>query len=959
VTLTTEGVEESGQLDSDARRDDHGVAQTLVLFEKLFSKMPVGVAFVDRDFRFVHVNEMLAAVNGASVAAHTGQLVSDVVPHLWAGLEPLYRHVLDSAEATLGIEFEAPSAADSGELRHWLTSFYPVSLNDQVIGIGVVVIDVTERKQADDLRRRLSAIVDGSGDAIFGTTLDGVVTSWNPAAERLFGYLSEDIVGGPVGLLANADREHEQAEMRARLIAGEPPERFEAVRRHRDGHPIDVVISASTTTDELGRVAGFSVVAHDITERLATQRALEATGRQLAEAQRIARIGSFEVDVATGDEIWSEEHFHILGLDKGTLPTGDLFLSMVHPDDLEVVHSSWLDATVRAIPLDLDYRIIRTDSEVLWVNARAVPEVAADGTVIKLVGTLRDNTARVLADRDRKTAETRFEIGFEQAEIGTAILNLDGAPVRVNPALCTLLGRTSDLLIGRSWTEYNHPDEVSPGPAVYAQVAAGFDTYNEERRYVQPDGTVVWASVHSSLVRDEAGEPQYFFAQFLDITARKRMEQELSHQAMHDSLTGLPNRALLTDRLVHGLAGSRRGSSQLGVIFLDVDHFKVVNDSLGHNCGDDLLKLAADRISATIRPGDTVARFGGDEFVIVCNDVTAAVAEAIAQRVLDSLSRVFVIDGQEMSVTASIGIAISEDNSTSDSLLRDSDAAMYRAKDLGRGRIEVFDEVLRATAERRLATASALRHALERDELTVHYQPIVDLGTGAMVSAEALLRWTHPSRGSIGPDEFIPIAEDTGLILGIGAWVLQQACDELVQWQRSVPAMTVAVNLSVRQMVAPDIAGMIKGVLDRTGVTPGCLRLELTESIFMEDVDYFARTMANLKALGVQLAIDDFGTGYSSLSYLTRFPVDAVKVDRAFVEGLGTDPQRTALVAAIVAMAAAIGLEVTAEGVETPDQLASLRRLRCARAQGFYLARPMPADELRHLVAQRHRWKVD
>jgi EAL domain-containing protein (putative c-di-GMP-specific phosphodiesterase class I) len=339
--------------------------------------------------------------------------------------------------------------------------------------------------------------------------------------------------------------------------------------------------------------------------------------------------------------------------------------------------------------------------------------------------------------------------------------------------------------------------------------------------------------------------------------------------------------------------------------------------------------------------------------------VSVEVTVAIAARVLDSLSQVFLIGTQEMSVTASMGIAVSDSTSTSDSLLRYSDAAMYRAKDLGRGRIEVFDEVLRAKAERRLAMASALRHALDRNEFTVHYQPIVDLSTGALVSAEALLRWTNPDLGVIGPDEFIPVAEDTGLILQIGAWVLEQACEELVVWQRTQPSMSVAVNLSVRQMVATDIAGVIKGVLGRTGVRPACLRLELTESVFMEDVEYFSRTMGRLKELGVQLAIDDFGTGYSSLGYLTRFPVDAVKVDRAFVEGLGSDPQRTALVAAIVAMADAIGLEVTAEGVETPDQLTALKRLKCARAQGFHLARPMGAVALRRLVADRHHWKVD
>ena len=313
-----------------------------------------------------------------------------------------------------------------------------------------------------------------------------------------------------------------------------------------------------------------------------------------------------------------------------------------------------------------------------------------------------------------------------------------------------------------------------------------------------------------------------------------------------------------------------------------------------------------------------------------------------------------------MTITACVGIAISDENATPESLLRDSDAAMYRAKERGRGSIELFDEELRTRVERQIETESALRQALERNEFTVYYQPVVDLLTGAMVSAEALLRWEHPERGAIMPDEFIPLAEETGLIVPIGAWVLEQACWQLVKWRRTVPSMSVsvAVNLSVRQTAAPDIAGVIEDVLRRTGARAEDLCLELTESIFMEDVLYFERALDSLKALGVKLSIDDFGTGYSSLSYLKRFPVDAVKVDRSFVDGLGSDPHDSALVAAILAMAAALDLEVTAEGVETPDQLANLKNLGCQRAQGFYLARPMPAADLDRLIAEQHHWVV-
>ena len=826
-------------------------------------------------------------------------------------------------------------------------------------------IDITERKQAEAIGRRLTAIVDGSGDGIFGLTDDGIITSWNPAATQLFGYTADEIIGQPIEIIAPDDRQSEQSNMRDRLRAGGAPEHVETTRRRKDGSMVDVLITASTSKDDNGNTLGLSVIAQDITARVSTQRELLASTRRLAEAQRIASLGSFEFDVATATSSWSDEFYSILGIDPA-LPAGmQLMMTAVHPDDRDRSIAVWRDAIGLAIPCDVEFRIIRPDSTERWVRIRAVPDVGADGIVEKLAGTMLDDTDRVAADRVRRIAETRFEIGFEQSAIGAAISDLNGIPFRVNPAACEFFERPAELLIGTRWTEFTHPDEIQLGQAVFGRLASGHDTYADERRYLRPDGSVIWALTHVTLVRDEAGEPEYFFVQLQDITGRKQTEQELAHQALHDTLTGLPNRALLEDRLIHGLAGSRRRGSQLGVMFLDIDQFKMVNDSLGHSAGDDLLRHAAERIAGAIRPGDTVARFGGDEFVVVCDDVSAIETEQVAERVLLALSLPLHMGNQEMHVTASLGIAIADEHATPESLLRDSDSAMYRAKERGRGRIEMFDEALRLNAKRRLATASALHRALEREEFVVHYQPVVDLTTGAMVSAEALVRWQHPEHGMVTPDEFISLAEETGLIVPIGARVLQQACEDLAEWHQldassgSGSTLSIAVNLSVRQMLAPGIAELVADVLTRTGVRPADLCLELTESVFMEDVDYFGHTLASLKEIGVDLSIDDFGTGYSSLSYLKRFPVDGVKVDRVFVDGLGTDPHDTALVAAIVAMASALELQVTAEGVETHGQLMGLKSLGVPRAQGYLMDRPMPASEISRRVAEAHRWEVN
>jgi diguanylate cyclase (GGDEF)-like protein/PAS domain S-box-containing protein len=953
---TATDIHDTKQLEDELRSAGRHTAETLTLLETLQSKAPIGFGFVDRHLRVVRMNETLAAIYGSTVAEHLGHSVGDVVPPLWPNLEPFCLQVLDTGEAVLDVEIDA---SVEGDARHWLTSYYPVALVDEVIGIGIIVIDITERKKAEDARLQLAAIVDGSGDAILGTTADGTVTSWNAAAERLFGYSAEEIIGHPLAILAPDGRTSEQEGVRARLNAGSPAERLETKRRRRDGTWVDVLITASPTTDATGTVAGLSVIARDITASRQAQRALEASQRRLAEAQRIASLGSFELDLVTGEMTWSAEQYRVLGLDPALPPSMERFVSLVHSDDLTALTEAWAEAIAAGTPFDLAFRIIRPDSEERSVHARGLPEIAEDGAVVKVVGTLLDETERVSAIRVRRAAEARFETSFEAAGIGAVIVDLDGIPRRVNPAACTLLGRSAELLVGRRWTDYTHPDEVPLWQVLLAKVAAGHDTHVDEHRYVQPDGTVVWALANVTLVRDERGVPQYFLTQLQDITERKQMEEELAHQALHDSLTALPNRALLTDRLVHSLAGARRRGSPLAVMFVDIDDFKGVNDSFGHACGDELLQQAATRIAGAIRSGDTVARFGGDEFVVVCDDASALETEQIAERVLEALNQPCTVGNQQISFTASLGIAVSNQDATPETLLRDSDAAMYRAKERGPGRIELFDAVLRSKIERRLATASALRRGVERKEFTVHYQPIVDLATGAMVSAEALVRWEDPERGLVSPADFIPLAEETGLIVPIGAWVLEQACRALIQWQGTEPSMSVAVNLSVRQVVAADVAGLIEDVLRRTGVRPDTLCLELTESVFMEDVDYFGRTLASLKTLGVQLAIDDFGTGYSSLSYLKRFPVDAVKVDRAFIEGLGTDPHSSALVAAIVAMADALSLDVTAEGVETQEQLASLKRLNCRRAQGFHLARPMPANGITRLVTDWHRWQVD
>jgi diguanylate cyclase (GGDEF)-like protein/PAS domain S-box-containing protein len=545
-------------------------------------------------------------------------------------------------------------------------------------------------------------------------------------------------------------------------------------------------------------------------------------------------------------------------------------------------------------------------------------------------------------------SEKRFHRAFDNAPIGMALAAPDGRWLQVNGSLCNIVGYTEQEMLGLNFQAITHPEDL---PRFMAEVSRVLDcqalTAQMEKRYVHKAGHEVWGMVGVSLLTDGQSETPHLIFQIQDITDRKRAEGQLLYEASHDTLTGLPNRAWFMEQLETALQRVKQDDTHhIAVLFLDLDRFKVINDSIGHLIGDQLLIGIAERLRQCLRPDDKVARLGGDEFTILLNGIRGADdASEVADRVQKALARPFSLAGHETFTTASIGIAISEVGyDKPEDLLRDADTAMYQAKSLGNAQHVVFDKSMHARAMVLLQLETDLRRAIDKGDLFIEYQPIVSLDTLTLTGFEALVRWNHPDHGLIAPDKFIPIAEETGLIVPLGNWMLHEACTQMRLWQRRLPRelpLYMSVNLSSKQFKQSNLITTITRTLDNTGLDPRMLKLEITESVVMENIEVATRMLEALRDLGVEMSIDDFGTGYSSLSYLHRLPIDTLKIDRSFISRMTENNENREIIRTIIMLARNLEMAVVAEGVETKEQIRLLRELECESAQGYVFSMPI------------------
>jgi diguanylate cyclase (GGDEF)-like protein/PAS domain S-box-containing protein len=715
--------------------------------------------------------------------------------------------------------------------------------------------------QRADARVHFQAALLGQIDvAVAAFDTDWRCTEFNPAAERLFGWGREEVIGRPLTGILNSASEAERVP-EVRELATTVGWEGEAQMMRKDGTEFPAHARLAPLRDPSGYELGIVCAFQDLTERKDVETRLR---QRAAEQAAVAALG------------------------ERALEGGPLTALLDHA--MEVI------------------------AEVLDIDFADVLELAPDERAFLLKAGI--------GFREGLVRNITLPADWAESQAGFTILTKE--PVIVEDVVAEERFQAGDLL---------REHGVGSGATVVVQGRG------------RPFGVV---GAYSRRRRTFSAEDISFLQAMANVLAdaidRFRTEEDTRRRGLHDPLTGLPNRTLVLDRISHALARADRSEGSVAVLFLDVDNFKVVNDSLGHRAGDNLLRQLAARLGEAVRPADTVGRFGGDEFVVLCEDV---VDEPMALRIAGRLARVFVepfsLEGDDVHVaSASIGVVLRDGvQDNPEELLRDADAAMYRAKERGRARVELFDTGMRARAIGRLQTEGDLRRALERDELRVVYQPIVALADGSVEGFEALVRWAHPERGLLSPAQFIPVAEESGMIVALGRVVLEEACRQSVAWSADHGSVPVHVNLSARQMSAPNLVASVSHVVRSTGIDPADLVLELTESSLFERVHSPGETLAQLNELGLSLMLDDFGTGYSSLSYLQQFPLSGLKIDRAFVAGTGGEPGDAAIVDAILRMARALGLEVVAEGIETQEHLDTLRRLGCERGQGYLFSRPV------------------
>ena len=869
-----------------------------------------------------------------------------------AALATLFVAIMAAVGGSSGVGYFGSDFQASSFGHYWLyvASLAMTSMLVAGVYFGRVRSETALHQQLDLYDALIQAQSDvGEGVAVIEN--DRIVYA-NDAMQKMFGYTALELydLHSSLMLVHPEDRELVRV-LRKRRQAHEPvPKRYEVRALRRDGSAIYVELAGATQAAEVGTLRQ-TVVLIDITERKHAEQALHVSQQDFRELVGSVQAIVWRATPSGQFTFVSSAAETLLGYPLAEWTSSPTFwVDHMHPDDREWAFQYCKTESEKLQTHKFDCRMMAADGRAVWLHdiVRVIP---FNGKPKELVGVMLDIT-------ERKTAETRkrlTQVAFDNAAEGILITDADERIIDVNLGFTSITGYSREEVIGqtaRTLSSGMHDRTFFRGMWLDLATQGQWQGEIWNRR---KNGEIFpeWLSINT--VRDDHGKLTHYVAVFSDITLRKQSEERMHHLANHDALTQLPNRNLLHERIEHALRLAQRSKSRAAILFLDLDRFKIINDTLGHEVGDQMLIEVASRLQSCLRDVDTIARQGGDEFVILIENFTdAQYLVSVARKILAVLSAPFVLGGHELFISASIGISVyPDDGREMGVLLKNADVAMYRSKDQGRNTYQFYSARSNVHSLEKLALESSLRRALDRNEFELHYQPKVNPFTDQITGVEALLRWNHPDLGMVSPAQFISLAEETGLIIPMGEWVLREACRQTRKWHEAgLPLFSVAVNLSARQFRDEHLRSMVHAALATSGLTPEYLELEITESMIMQNVEHAIEVLHDVRDMGANVSIDDFGTGYSSLGYLKRFPIDTLKVDRSFVQDVADDADDAAITKAVIALAHSLNLKVVAEGVETHEQFTFLRQQGCDMIQGYIYSKPLPAEQLEHVLVK-------
>lgn len=896
-------------------------------YDHLLDSTEIGIVFLDAQ---LHLRRFSPAVGEflALRASDLGRPVRDI--HYRIGSQQDFLTELQRCART-GDRIEHEIALGGGR---WVYQRMLPFKEDGARGDGVVLTwtDISEIKRMQSLteqlaadRTRLMGILDLLPDGVYITSANFDIEYLNPALEREFGPVQgRKCYEYFHGRNSQCDWCNHDKVLAGKTVQWE--------WTSPKGRTFDLFDLPFHNPD--GTVSKFELF-HDITDA-------KDSRRRMQEAAKLARVGHWEWSIATGELHWGDETLKCFGYAPGSQsPTIEAFLQHIIPQDRRRIEASLQSTLEQRTDYQEEFQFVRMDGSVRIGLATGHVECNVQGHPITLSGAMQDITLL-------RQTEQRFQVAFRASPLAASIAQIsDGRFIEVNDKYEKYFGWTRADLIGKSTLDIGLWVDLASRQAWLDELRRVGTALDFESQWRCKSGEIRLVSLSAELI-DIDNEP-LVLAFIQDITERKENEARIDFLAHHDPLTGLPNRVLFRDRFALAMAWSERSGCKVALLYVDLDHFKTINDTLGHPVGDHLLQQVAQRLRGCVRETDTISRQGGDEFLIALTDIHDQEAVSrVTTKVIDALSKPFSIDNHELAATVSMGVAVwPDDGQDFDALLQRADTAMYQAKAAGRNTYRFYTAQMNAQALEQFQLRTALHWALDQHQFVLHYQPQIELASGRVVGVEALLRWQRGPQELLLPGRFIAAAEESGLIVPIGEWVLREACAQAVRWQQAgLPEMTMAVNLSAVQFRRSDLLCTVTQALVDSGLDPAWLELELTESLLIDDAEQVLETLRRLKALGVCLSIDDFGTGYSSLAYLKRFAVDKLKIDQSFVRDIVSDPDDAAIVRAIISMARSLKLKVIAEGVETGELASILHLYQCHEAQGYHYARPMPADAL-------------